>query len=297
MNEVEMQIEALLFSSGKAMSVELISSITDFDKKKVKNALKKIKEDYDSRNTSLKLFEEGESWKLNIREQYISLVTKIIADTELSKPVLETLSVIAWKSPVFQSDIIKARSSAAYEHIQELVDAGFITKERSGRSFVLKTAEKFFEYFDVPGDKAMKEVFKEVKLTEKKEQKLGSLEVVSVENNSQEHGKTAEIFGEHQIDKPAPLELKKPIDFEEHIDRDFLDKVNSQIDGISKRNDEIDKDVLFQRKSSLENSEEIDSEENNSSADYDDSSFNEESEKPNSVEEDSSEDKKENVSS
>ena len=271
MSEVRNQIEALLFSSGKKMSVDDISALTNIDKRTVKKGLNELKEFYDGLGSSLMVTEEGTLWKLNTRERYVSLVVKIISDTELSMPVLETLAVIAWKSPVLQSDVIKIRSASAYDHISELVEAGFVNKNKEGRSYQLKITEKFFEYFDVPGDTGIKEAFKAIQIPEKKEPekdiepehpaekeeqtKLGSLNVVPVDNDSIEHGKTAEIFGKHSVvDSKALAEeaVEEESDTKDEIppvDEDFLANINSRIDELSKKNDELDKDELFKRPS------------------------------------------------
>lgn len=255
MSETSNQVEALLFSSGRAMDVDDIAAITDIEKKKVKKALQELKKDYDSRDTSLMLIQEGNQWKLNIKEKYISLVTKIIADTELSRATMQTLSIIAWKAPALQSEIIKIRTSQAYEHIKELVDLGFIIKEKAGRSYKIRLAEKFFEYFDVHDDKAIKAVFKEVKQPEEI-QKLGDLEVVSTDNNSHEHGKTAEIFGTKEGEEIQKSEVTQEEKEDIVVDKEFLEKINSQIDEIARKNDELDEDELFKKSEVEEESDE-----------------------------------------
>jgi len=248
-NDNKKKLEALLFASGRAMSTEDLSQITGMDKRTVKKNLLELKKDYFERDTSLALFEEGDSWKLNIRENYVSLVTKIVADTELNKTVLETLGVIAWKAPVLQSEVINVRSGAAYDHIKELVELGFIRKEKEGRSYRLRLTEKFFEYFDVPGDKGIKDALKEVKIPkplEPKITKLDGMKVVDINDSK--------IKEESDLEK-AKKELEdnfKVIEEEEHeelpeVDNEFLSNINSKIENISQRNDEHDKDELFKR--------------------------------------------------
>lgn len=67
---------------------------------------------------------------------------------------LRTLSVIALKEPIRQTDLKELRGSTAYEHVQELVEKGLIskTRDKNGRSFNLKTTPKFKEYFKLKGD-------------------------------------------------------------------------------------------------------------------------------------------------
>ena len=188
---VKNKVEALLFSSGKALDVETLANITKLEKNDIKKALKELKQDYETRDCSLMILEEGDSWKINVREKYLDMVRKIVADTELPKTVLETLGVIAYKNPILQSQVIKTRTSKAYEHIKLLVELGFVIKEKQGRSYQLKIAEKFYEYFDVAnGD--IKDVFKNVKIPEKKPEepdKQETLEESAAENPGREDQK------------------------------------------------------------------------------------------------------------
>ncbi|MEK6835002.1 MAG: SMC-Scp complex subunit ScpB, partial [Nanoarchaeota archaeon] len=57
--------------------------------------------------------------------------------------------------------IIKMRGNTAYEHISKLHEFDFIESEKSGRTRLIKTTLKFYEYFDVV-DNELKEKFKQV---------------------------------------------------------------------------------------------------------------------------------------
>ncbi len=157
------QVEALLFASGRFMDVNTLLNLTGASNKKVLiNNIEKLKKEYDGRNSPLMIVKEKDGWKLTVRETYLPLVRKIVSETELPKTILETLAIIAWKSPVLQSDVVKIRHNKAYEHISELVELGFIRKEPSGRSYMLNLTEKFYEYFEVAGAKNIRDVFKKV---------------------------------------------------------------------------------------------------------------------------------------
>ncbi|MFW5852966.1 MAG: SMC-Scp complex subunit ScpB, partial [Nanoarchaeota archaeon] len=161
------RVEALLFASGKPLGVDFLSDILEEkSKKKVLNSLRKLKESYEQRKSPLMIVEQDNLWKLTVREEYLPLVRKIVAETELPKSVLETLAVIAWKSPVLQSNVVKVRTNKAYEHIDQLEKLGFIRRKKQGRSFSISLAEKFFEYFDVMhGD--IRKMFSDVSGVEK----------------------------------------------------------------------------------------------------------------------------------
>ena len=157
--ELKKKIEALLFSSGKRMNTEEIAKLCDASQEAVKQCLTELKKAYDEKDSSLMLVEEGNFWKLTVREQYLPVVQKIVTETELSKTVIETLAVIAFKYPILQSDLIKIRTNKAYDHLNELEEGGYISRQKHGRTRLIKLTEKFFEYFDLPHDK-LKDQFK-----------------------------------------------------------------------------------------------------------------------------------------
>ncbi len=166
MSDASKQVEALLFSSGKWMNEDQLALLTNMPKDGVKSALQELKQRYEQADSSLTLMNEADGWKLNVRENYLELVRKIIADAELLRPILQTLSVIAWKRPILQSEVVQIRSDSAYEHISELEKRGFILKEPEGRSYLLKLTPNYFEDFDDKTDEDMKKVVEHIKLPE-----------------------------------------------------------------------------------------------------------------------------------
>ena len=157
---VKHKIEALLFSSGRKMSIEEISRLCRQKQDIVINALRELKDDYEKRASSLMLIEEGNFWKITVREQHLNLVRNIVTETELKKSVVETLAVIAFKYPIKQCDLIKIRTNKAYEHLTELENSGYITRQKHGRTKLIKLTQKFFDYFDLPEEK-LKDHFKD----------------------------------------------------------------------------------------------------------------------------------------
>ncbi len=159
MKEIKNKIEALLFSSARSMSVDEISNLVKVSTEEVKKILEELKKKYEN-SEATELIQEGDHWKLAVRDKYVPLVSSIVTQTELSKTLMETLAVIAFKYPIKQSDVIKVRTNKAYDHLRELEEQGFITRQRYGRTRLIKLAQKFFDYFDLPREK-LKEKFKD----------------------------------------------------------------------------------------------------------------------------------------
>ncbi|MGV8172450.1 MAG: SMC-Scp complex subunit ScpB [Candidatus Woesearchaeota archaeon] len=227
------RVEAILFAVGKYLDEENISQLCDIDKRNTKKALEELKKDYDSHDTALMIVQEGESWKINVREKYLSLVRKIVADTELSKSIMETLAVIAWKNPVYQNAVVNIRGNKCYDHIEELVNAGFITKDKKGRSYLLKTTEKFYNYFDID-QKNLQGVMNEAKMP---------IAQTTLEDIHKPEEQT--YSREKLLQALETIETKKIVYNEEDKDaqKQFLDNIHKKIEEAAKRTDEVVADI------------------------------------------------------
>lgn len=152
MEQLKSRIEAVLFTTAQALSVHDIAEILEDEDEKVEEALLELIMDYSSRDGALEIDDEN-GYILQVKEEHMDIVEKL-CPVELKPAVLRTLSVIALKEPIRQTDLKELRGSNAYEHVQELVEKGLIskTRDKNGRSYNLKTTPKFAEYFKLKGD-------------------------------------------------------------------------------------------------------------------------------------------------
>lgn len=260
MNELKNKIEALLFASGKGLPVENIAEYCESKPAATKKALEELHEEFKLREGSLVVEEHNSKWKMTVRGKYTEYIKKIVSETELPGPILKTLAVVAYKSPVLQADIIHMRGQSAYDHIKQLTKQKFITKDEEGRSFILRITEKFFNYFDVEGDQEIREIFAILKQKEEErkvqiqvdmeqhvQQKLNGLEVVDSEKQRDHE----EIFEGSSL---GPITKHKT---EEEIteEKEFLSGMDSKIDEIAKR---LDKHVLPKRREEQPSEEAMD---------------------------------------
>lgn len=221
--DIRKKIEAILFSLGRKISVQELSKMIKIkDNGKIVACLIELKKKYnDDPDNSLMILQDGDDWKLTIKDQYIDVAKEIGIETELSKSVMETLAIIAYKNPVIQSDVIKVRTNKAYDHLKELEELGYITREVWGRSKKIRLAPKFFEYFDLPPE-SLKENFSTVeKLEQAIEEKEHELHSRKQEReNLIEEKKRKEI----ELDnKNIYMEIKVPENYESEKENDSLD--------------------------------------------------------------------------
>jgi segregation and condensation protein B len=151
MDSKEKRVEAVLFAVGKEITSDRIASLCSLEVKEVEQVIiPNLIKQHSDRDQSLQIVKKDNGWKLTVRDEYVPLVSNLVSSTELEGSLMQTLAVIAWKYPIVQADVIKLRGSGAYDHMKQLIDQGFVAKEKFQRTYKIKLTNKFFEYFDLP---------------------------------------------------------------------------------------------------------------------------------------------------
>ena len=152
LEQLKSRIEAVLFITARAISLDEIATILDEETETIEEAILELIMDYSARDGALEIDDEN-GYILQVKEDHMDLV-ELLCPVDLKPAVLRTLSVIALKEPLRQTALIELRGSTAYDHIKELVEKGLVskTRDKNGRSFNLKTTQKFAEYFKLKGD-------------------------------------------------------------------------------------------------------------------------------------------------
>ncbi|MBO6087879.1 SMC-Scp complex subunit ScpB [bacterium] len=150
--QLKSRIEAVLFITARAISLDEIATILGEETGNVEEAILELIMDYSARDGALEIDDEN-GYILQVKDEHMDLV-ELLCPVDIKPAVLRTLSVIALKEPIRQTELKELRGSNTYEQVQELVDKGLIAKikDKNGRSFNLKTTPKFAEYFKLKGD-------------------------------------------------------------------------------------------------------------------------------------------------
>lgn len=112
MDNLKSQIEALLFVSAKAMSAKGLADIIKADIKQVAAAGDELIEDYKKEQRGLQIIKNGASYQMVSAPEQAKLVQEFMKDEttgELSRPSLETLTIIAYRGPISKLDIDRIR--------------------------------------------------------------------------------------------------------------------------------------------------------------------------------------------
>ncbi|CCQ58663.1 Segregation and condensation protein B [Crocosphaera watsonii WH 0401] len=144
------KIEAILYLKGQPLSLMDIAQCAECEVDTAQEAMMELISDYAYRDSALEVVETETGYSLQLRSVFDDLTDDIIP-AELGKGALRTLAAIALKNPIVQTELIELRGSTAYQHVQELVEMGFVRKRRqeSGRSYLLEVTNKFHQYFEI----------------------------------------------------------------------------------------------------------------------------------------------------
>lgn len=143
-------IEAILYLKGQPLSLTQLAEYAGCDRDDVEEGLMELMDDYAHRDSALEIVETKEGYCLQLRTVYKHLVNTLIP-LDLGVGALRTLAAIALKGPISQTDLVELRGSGAYQHIPELVTAGFVRRRRQsdGRSYWVQVTEKFHQHFEI----------------------------------------------------------------------------------------------------------------------------------------------------
>ena len=158
-------LEAGLYVAGRPLDLKTLGSVTGTrSKKKVRKLAKALVENYRNRDTALEVLElEGERFVMQLKAEYTGKVRKLATRPLLSAGPLKTLSYIAFRQPIPQTQVIDVRGHHAYGHLRQLEEMELIVREGIGRKKMIRTTEFFADFFGLSHDlRAMKRQLKSV---------------------------------------------------------------------------------------------------------------------------------------
>jgi segregation and condensation protein B len=150
-NELAKVVECLLFVSGEPLSVKELVKATETDGEAVLTALGLLRERYVG--SGLYVTEIAGGWQMATRPEYAPAVGKLLAPNanRLSKPALETVTIVAYRQPCTQAEIEAIRGVAVDGVLKTLLDRDLIReagrKQTPGRPILYATTDAFLHYF------------------------------------------------------------------------------------------------------------------------------------------------------
>lgn len=156
MEKLTQTIEALIFASGKGISKQdIITSFPEITQKQIDTAISEIQAKY-SGDSGICLITFAGKYQLATNPVYGEKISEILLplkEKELSKALLETLAIIAYKQPITRAEIEDIRGLNSEYSVQMLSKLNLIEvvgrKDAVGRPSLYATTDEFLKKFSL----------------------------------------------------------------------------------------------------------------------------------------------------
>jgi len=150
MEEKKSRLEAALFLAEDPVAKKEISDILNLGSMGfIEELIEEFQEDLEENHRGLELIHTENGYELKVKKDHLEHVSHLAPHQDLNEGQLRTLSLIAYNSPLEQADLVEVRGNRAYQHVKELVNRGFVKKEKDGRTAILDVSDFFMDYFDI----------------------------------------------------------------------------------------------------------------------------------------------------
>ncbi len=133
---IKSKIESLLFISAKPMTVKQLSGLIKKDAKEIKRAGDELVEEYKNKNRGIQIIKNGSKYQMVSSPENAKLVRDFIKDEttgELSRPSMETLTIIAYRGPISKIDLDRIRGVNCSLIVRNLLLRGLIEGKTDGK--------------------------------------------------------------------------------------------------------------------------------------------------------------------
>lgn len=133
------QVEALLHITPRPLAMKKIASLLEVEVDKIEEVVDALTAEYKNRQGGLLIMRHGDEAQLVTHPETSSVVSKFLKEEttgELTKPSLETLSVIAYRGPITKSELEKIRGVNCTMILRNLMMRGLVTAEENKRKLV-----------------------------------------------------------------------------------------------------------------------------------------------------------------
>jgi segregation and condensation protein B len=153
MRSVLGMVEALLFVSGDPLSLKDLTKATEWDEEAVQEAIDALRQRYKNQDSGLQIVQLEGGFQLATRPEYGETIGKLLAPhaNRLSKPALETLTIVAYRQPATQAEVEAIRGVSCDGVLKTLQERELVCeagrKQTPGRPILYATTNAFLHYF------------------------------------------------------------------------------------------------------------------------------------------------------
>ena len=154
--DVVAALEALLFTTGEAVSSERLMTALKINRKKFNEAMTELTDRFETDDHGIRIIRLDDSWQMCTKEKYYEdLIALEVAPKapSMTEVMMETLSIIAYKQPVTKAEIQRIRGVNSDHAVNKLIEYKLVRElgrlNAPGRPILFGTTEEFLRCFGV----------------------------------------------------------------------------------------------------------------------------------------------------
>jgi len=154
LEQLEAQIEAILFTMGEAVELSRIAAAIEQDEETTRKIIQNMTDKYDKEDRGIHIIQLEGAYQLCTKpEMYDAIVrvTHIPKKHVLTDALLETLSIIAYKQPITKLQIEAIRGVRSDHAVNKLIEYNLVCElgrlDAPGRPLLFGTTEEFLRCF------------------------------------------------------------------------------------------------------------------------------------------------------
>ncbi|MCB2171403.1 SMC-Scp complex subunit ScpB [archaeon] len=167
------ELEAILYAASRPMGLtDIVSRLRLENEVEADKLVTELQDHYLEDDSALEIVKlPQDRVVLQLKPEFTKQAGRYSLKPLLNEGALRTLSYVAYHQPVEQTDIASARGSQAYKHLNQLDEMGLIKRERSGRTYIVRTTQDFADYLGLSTERTqmrrqLRSIFRKLEVDE-----------------------------------------------------------------------------------------------------------------------------------
>ncbi len=160
MNQLTSKIESLLLYATKPMKEKDLIKFLSITKEQFDDAVKLLLEKFNTENSGIQLMQHNDALQFVTAPDNAELIETVFASEmtgELTKPALETLTIVAYRGPITKPELELIRGVNCSLILRNLAMRGLVTEEQ-GKAEMLPSYQASPEFLQYLGLTSIKDL-------------------------------------------------------------------------------------------------------------------------------------------
>lgn len=136
-SSLQSQLESLLFISPKPLTLKKLVEVTRYSLEDVALALEQLLQNTNTSQRGVRIILHDEKYMMTTSEDHRELVDRFVKDdltSELTKPALETLTIIAYRGPITKAELELIRGVNCSLILRNLMMRGLVESKEDKKN-------------------------------------------------------------------------------------------------------------------------------------------------------------------